>query len=127
MNLDDLTIGEARKLAALFGGSGPASPTIGAELIGRMVVVRSRGSGVWMGILREVAYPAAGMIVRLDTARRLWSWSGAKECSELALTGPTGGNIGCVSAPVVSETLEMHECAPAAVAALGKVPVWTQK
>ena len=90
-----------------------------------MVIVRSRGSGVWMGVLREVAYPAAGMIVRLDSARRLWSWSGAKECSELALTGPTGGNIGCVSAPVVAETLEMHECAPAAVVALGKVPVWT--
>lgn len=97
MNLDDLTIGEARKLAALFGNVAPtAAPasTLYTDLIGKPVLVRSRGSGVWAATLDAHEVNAAGNSVRLSNARRLWSWTGAGECSSLALTGPPAARSG---------------------------------
>lgn len=130
MNLDDLTIGEARKLAALFGNVAPAASalasTLYADLIGKPVLVRSRGSGVWAATLDAHEVNAAGNSVRLSNARRLWSWTGAGECSSLALTGPSGGKIGPACSVVVNEVLEVHPMQPAAVAAVAAVSSWTK-
>ena len=126
IDIDSLTIGEARKLAALFGNAAPAAvaPSLAADLIGKPVLVRSRGSGVWAATLDAVG--AGDTSVRLSSARRLWSWTGAGECSSLALTGPSGGKIGPASSVLVTEVLEIHPMQPAAVSAVAAVSPWTK-
>lgn len=124
IDLDSLTIGEAKRLASLFGGATVASPF--ASLVGKVALVRSRGSGVWAGVVESAHEGAAGHTLTLSTARRLWSWTGAGECSSLALTGPSGGKIGPAAAPIVAEVLEAHLMSSAAVDAVNKVSPWTK-
>jgi len=126
MNLDDLTLGQARELARMFGTATPSSPPLGSDRIGKVVLVRSRGSGVWMGRLVARSEGAAGHSVELADARRFWSWSGAGECSSLALTGPSDGKIGPPSNPIVREVLEDFVCSDAAIAAVAAIKVWTR-
>ena len=83
MNLDDLTIGEARKLACMFGG-----PSVGAnppccEFTGRYVVVRTYSAGVHVGVLKS----RNGQEVVLTEAKRVWQWQGANTLHEVALNG----------------------------------------
>ena len=87
MNIEDLTIGEARKLAALFGnGSAPAAQH---PAVGKYVIVRAYSAGVHAGILVS----AAAGEVELKESRRIWSWTGALSCSEISCTGITGGKV----------------------------------
>jgi hypothetical protein len=46
-------------------------------------VVRSRDSGVWMGVFVD----QKGDQVTLTQARKIWRWRGANTTSELALRG----------------------------------------
>lgn len=92
------------------------------------VLVRSSPSGVWMGrLVSRDATPDGTERVRLTDARRLWSWTGALSCSELALIGPTGGKI---CAPVgdvtVSQCCEVIAATDEAVAAVSRVTPWTR-
>ena len=128
MNLDDLTIGDARRLAALFS-SPQTPPTLGSPfsaLVGKVALVRSRGSGVWVGMVVATHEGPAGHTITLTAARRIWSWTGAGECASLALTGPTGGKIGPAAAPIVGEVFEAHEMSLVAISAVQSVPVWTK-
>ena len=59
------------------------------DLIGKMVVLRSSASGVWLGRLVSLC----GERRVLADARRAWSWEGAASCSGLAIRGPSGGKI----------------------------------
>lgn len=54
--------------------------------IGDRVLVRTRTSGVSIGVLKEVD-TENGMTVRLKNGVRIWSWSDAFTCSELATKG----------------------------------------
>lgn len=56
---------------------------IGQQMIGKLVVVRTYGAGVHVGILRA----RVGQVVELADARRLWRWSGANSLSEVATRG----------------------------------------
>ena len=135
IDIESLTIKQARELAAILStmGIGQATPTtptttpgidLAPDRIGKVVLVRSRGSGVWVGTLAGRMSTVAGHSVALTGARRIWSWTGAAECSQLALTGPRGGKIGVVSAPVVHEILEEHTASEACVAAVAALPEW---
>ena len=134
-DLETLTLGQLRELRARIDDvlnpravpvpAPDATPNPYAHLIGRPVLVRSRGSGVWAASLVSVSITPAGVIAHLDGARRFWSWTGAGECSSLALTGPTGGKIGPACSVVVSEVLEIHPMQTAALSALSKVSPWT--
>ena len=86
MNIEDLTIGEARSIAALFGSqkAGTKHPATG-----RYVIVRTYSAGVHAGVLQS----SSGAEAHLVESRRIWSWSGALSCSELAITGPSDGKI----------------------------------
>jgi len=78
MNIEDLTIKQARELAAMFGGNSsvsspkPSYPT--DHLIGEYVIVRCRDAGVHAGILISAAERGCF----LKNARRLWYWKPAK-------------------------------------------------
>lgn len=70
MNIEDLSIKQARELAALFGAS--QSPvTKPHPMIGRYVIARCYSAGVHAG---EV-FSVDGENVILIDSRRLWSWT----------------------------------------------------
>lgn len=78
--LDDLTIGEAKQLAALFGGNNCVTekPTLNS-MIGEKVIIRTYTAGVFFGTLDQ----KAGSEVILKDARRMWTWW-AKESISLS-------------------------------------------
>ena len=78
MNINDMTIGQARELAAMFGSA--ASDPKPSPFVGRYVIVRCYSAGVHAGELVS----QDGDIVILKNSRRLWQWK-AKE--GVALSG----------------------------------------
>ena len=93
-----------------------------SDLISTEVVVRSSGSGVWIGKLVD----AENASVKLENARRAWSWQGAGSCSALASFGPEGGKICApVESVVIHGVCEILQTTEAARAAWAAVPEWT--
>lgn len=76
MNIDELTIGEARKLASMFAQNCNTDSSVPSGEIkpGHKVIVRSRDAGVQCGEL--VGYE--GSTVHLRKARQMWSWTASK-------------------------------------------------
>jgi hypothetical protein len=84
MNIDDLTIGQAKELVKLFSTNtfqGEQSPiTSGVDgMIGEKVIVRTYSAGVWFGLLKEKSKNE----VILSDARRMYKWW-AKESISLS-------------------------------------------
>ena len=101
MNIEDLTIKQARELAALFGG-GTSTPTHPA--VGKYCIVRTYSAGVHAGVLEK----ANGTEVTLTDSRRIWSWTGALSCSEIAVAGITGGKVSvAVPTQYLTEAIEI--------------------
>ena len=82
MQIDDLTIGEAKQLAAMLAQS-ESQPT--SPHIGKKCVIRTYASGVHFGELVSVH----GRHVELKNARRLYRWHaiGGISLSEVARNG----------------------------------------
>ena len=74
MNINDLTIGQARELAAIFANATPATSPTTVKGDERPVIVRSRDAGVLFGYL--LGYE--GSTVHLRDARQMWSWTAAE-------------------------------------------------
>ena len=74
--LDNLTIGEAKQLASMFGGADKPN-NLDDYAIGKQVIIRTYSAGVWFGTLDK----KAGMEVILKEARRLWYWVAAESIS----------------------------------------------
>lgn len=76
MSIDNLTIGEAKQLVAMFGGQ-TAAALASREIIGQLsrpVIVRSRDAGVLFG-----DYDGNnGSTIHLKNARQLWKWRAAQ-------------------------------------------------
>ena len=81
MDINDLTIGQAKELAAMFGGQ----QGIDNGMIGKYVIVRCRDAGVHSGILESYN----GRECVLTESRRLWYWKTKKGAflSSLAIDG----------------------------------------
>lgn len=77
MKLDDLTIGEAKKLAALFNTNSTTTEGSLNDMIGEKVIVRTYSAGNFFGTLDQ----KAGKEVILKDARRLWQWYAEKGIS----------------------------------------------
>jgi hypothetical protein len=115
MNIDDLTIRQARELAALFGGSSqPTSHSLN-RMIGQKVIIRTYSAGNWFGVLAE----KAGSEVILNNARRMWYWVAAESISlsACALHGINQARSKVVS-PVDSVWLEAIEIIPCTAEAI---------
>lgn len=101
MDIENLTIGEAKRLAALFNGLDcpkPATQNGDGPKPGDKVIVRSRDAGVQYGTL--VSYE--GSTVHLSDARQMWSWT-AKEGGTLldcACAGVSKGKFSGVAEAV---------------------------
>ena len=115
MNIDDLTIGQAKALAAQFGAAAPAPGAIPGN--GRAVIVRSRDAGVQFGYLDRYE----GSTVYLKNARQMWSWT-AKSGGTLldcATHGVKGGKFsGVADAVIVIGACAIIDCTPDAVKTL---------
>lgn len=68
-NIDDLTIGEAKKLANLFSST-PAQESGLNSFVGKKVIIRTYSAGVFFGEIVE----KSGSEVILKNARRLYYW-----------------------------------------------------
>jgi hypothetical protein len=90
MNIEELTIGQARELARIFGGGSVAPPQPQHPATGKYVIVRAYAAGVHAGIMVGMV----GNSIHLRESRRIWNWTaGALSCSELAMTGPKSGKF----------------------------------
>ena len=105
INIDELTIGQARELARLLAtpaqnGTHPA--------VGKYCVIRSYAAGVHIGIVASVSDSASGREVRLTDTRRVWNWTGALSCTEISQGGIAGGKLSIVAPEnFVNQTIEI--------------------
>jgi hypothetical protein len=107
MNIEDLTIREAREIASLIGTQQHDRQTHPA--IGRYAVVRTYSAGVHFGQVAGVSN--SGKQVELANARRIWIWDGAFTLNEIATDGITGGKLSQqVSVIYLTEAIEIIPC-----------------
>ena len=76
MDINSLTIGQAKELSALLNSNSPSSDGINYA-IGKVVLIRTYSAGVWCGTLTQ----KSGNEVVLSDARRLWRWWAAQSIS----------------------------------------------
>jgi hypothetical protein len=84
MNINELTIGQAKELVSLFGSQATSSDGINFA-IGKYVIIRTYSAGVWAGTLKQ---KAANEVI-LGDAKRLWRWW-AKESISLSAVANYG-------------------------------------
>ncbi len=92
MNIDDLTISQARQIAALFSATQPAAnPAAPHPFVGRHVICRCHSAGVHAGVLVS----QNGDQAVLKDARRLWQWkaNAGIALSGLAINGLHSGKV----------------------------------
>ena len=76
MNINDMTIGQAKELAAMFASTSQSSATLNS-MVGKQVIIRTYSAGVWFGTLSE----KSGNEVIISNARRMWRWFAAESIS----------------------------------------------
>lgn len=124
MNINDLTIGQAKELAALFGGNEVAPPS---PHIGKKCIIRTYASGVHFGEL----VAQSGRQVELKNARRLWRWDAAPHgisLSEVAKYGPAGSRskiCSVVDEMSILDGLEVIPCTDEAIKVIEGAEVCT--
>lgn len=114
-NIDNMTIGQAREIAALFIGmcrnencgqqaDKPAGWT--HPLIGKRVLVHTYSAGVHIGTLVSVN-PDNAMECHLKDALRLWKWEGGGlSLSAVAHNGIKGGRLNHTDEVVLTNAIE---------------------
>jgi hypothetical protein len=124
MNIDDLTIGEAKSLAALFSSANNFNTD--DKNIGNYVIVRTHSAGVFAGYLDS----RNGQEVIVSKARRLYYWSGASSLSQLAMEGvkhPDKCKFPCpVDSITLTQAIEIIPTTEAARLNIALVPIWEQ-
>ena len=109
ININDLTIGQAKELAAMLGGG---DENLSSAHIGKKCIIRTYASGVHFGELVSLS----GRQVELKNARRLWRWDVTPHgvtLSEVAMYGSTGPEtkISCaVPVTLIVDVLEVTPC-----------------
>ena len=123
MNIDELTIGQAKEVAAPVGGiQGKNNETLTGGMIGKKVIIRTHSAGVWFGTLAE----KSGKEVILTDARRMWRWWAAKSislsgCALYGIKREESKIIAPVS-KVWLEAIEIISCTDVAIQSIGGAP-----
>lgn len=114
MNINDLTISQAREIAAMFGNLSGAAPTSAPHpFVGKYVICRCYSAGVHAGILVS----QTGDQAILHNSRRLWSWvaNDGVALSGIAMNGLKSGKIDTLVPEIaltgVIETIPCSDCA----------------
>ena len=112
MNIEDLTIKQARELAAMFSGTPAAAAA--HPFVGRYCIFRCYGAGVHAGEL--VSADGTNAIVK--NSRRLWQWRAKKgvALSGVAMTGLNNPEKIDVELPdlALTDVIEIIPCSKAA-------------
>lgn len=123
MNIDDLTIGQAREIAQMFAAWQPQVQTDNG-MIGEYVIVRCRDAGVHAGTLEA----CNGREAVLTDARRLWYHRPAVRTSSwyegCALYGLSKDSkvSATVSRRYLTETCDIVMCTPTAARSIKEHP-----
>lgn len=119
MNIDDLTYGQLKQIAAAFSGAPAAPHSLNNGMIGKYVIVRCRDAGVHCGVLESTN----GRECVLTESRRIWYWKVAGSgdfLNAIALDGVHKDSK--LSAPVtrihLTENCEILECSDNAQAVI---------
>lgn len=109
MNINDLTIGQAKELANLFSNKESSANEGINTMIGKHVIIRTYSAGVWFGVLDQ----KSGKEVTLKEARRMYQFWCAKgiSLSSVALYG-LNQEKSRICAPVDEIWLEAIEILP---------------
>ena len=92
------------------------------EYIGKKVLVRAYGAGVYFGTLEEIE----GEKVKLSNVRNIWHWTGASCLSQIANKGVIGDKIGpVVDSMILNRVGQIIPLTDAAIINLEKQPQWT--
>lgn len=119
MNINDLTVGQAKELAAMFGAAQSKEGGAFTPHIGKRCIVRTYASGVFCGEITA----QDGRMVEIKDARRLWSWKAAEGISLSAVAVVGVDQIACrfpVTVPTMT-VLDALEIIPASATALASI------
>ncbi len=116
MNINDLTLGQAKELSSFFGGNSSSEGL--NKMIGEKVIIRTYSAGVFFGQLSEKSSDEVVLI----NARRLWRWK-AKESISLSSVAIYGLNEAGskVCAQVDAIWLQAIEIIPCTVVAIKSI------
>ena len=121
IDINSLTVGQAKELTALFGGAQPQQPGLN-NMIGKKCVVRTYSAGVWFG---EVAEKSGNEVI-VKNARRMWKWWAEEgiSLSSVALHGVKQDQSKIVeSVPAVwLEAIELIPASDKAIASIEGAP-----
>lgn len=98
MDINELTIGEAKELASLFGTTSQKQANGKHPFVGKHCVIRTYSAGVHLGTIKSVD----GAQVIAEDVRRLWKWEGAFTLNEVALNGVAKSSRIAVEVPTVN-------------------------
>lgn len=120
MNIDNLTFGEIKQIAALFAGQSVTQQqqTTLNSMIGQKCIIRTYSAGVWFGEIAE----KSGNEVIVKNARRMWRWWAAESIS-LSAVAMHGINHdkSKIAEAVPSVWLEAIELIPASEKAISSI------
>jgi hypothetical protein len=102
MDINELTIGQAKELAALFSEHA-TSEGLANPYIGQRVLVRTYSAGVHIGTLKSAHGRECGLV----DALRLWKWEGGGlSLSAVATDGIKGGRLNKTPSVFLTEAIE---------------------
>lgn len=105
MNIDDLTLGEIKKLQSLFGGSNSISTP--HPMLGKKCLIRTYSAGVHIGTVTYIN-PENSMELKLEDSSRLWKWeSGGLSLSAVANNGIKGGRLNKTGEVYLTNVIEI--------------------
>jgi hypothetical protein len=111
ISFDEITLGDFKKLRALFGSADTQSDCCD-PFVGKYCVVRTCTAGVHVGVVKS----RRGTETVLTDAKRIWNWQGANTLSEISLDGIATSSK--VSEPVdsifLTQATEFIPCTPKA-------------
>ena len=101
------------------------------NLIGKKVIVRSYGAGVFFGTLNEVEVQGDKLVVELLKDRKLYYWAGACAVQEIADKGTLEAE-NCkftvtVGSQVISSVVEIIPCSKIAIKVIEGIKEWKYK
>ena len=105
MNIEELTIKEAKEIAAIFGAATHVQQ-VGNPMRGRRCIVRTYSAGVHIGDVDWINPNNAGEC-KLSNSLRLWKWEGGGlSLSAVANDGINGGRLNKTGEIMLTNAIE---------------------
>lgn len=102
MNIEYLTIGQAKEITKLLGATAETKPQ--NPFLGQFVLCRTYSAGVHVGTLKA----QNGREVHLEDSIRIWKWTdGGLSLSAIANEGQKGGRNNRTGSVFLTEVIEI--------------------